>query len=173
MKMPHSPRRAFAPLRLNSTLGKVIFPILYALFLNFLSAQAQQEDIKDEILKEINARRAEGCTCGEEKMNAAGPLLWNEKLEKAAVRHVKDIYDHEHFSHIGTDGSKLKDRVDDTGYKWSTIGENISFGYTTVPDVVKGWLNSEGHCRNIMNPAFTEMGAANLDSYWVLDLGSR
>jgi len=38
-------------------------------------------------------------------------------------------------------------------------GENIAVGYPTVSSVLQGRLGSEGHCRNVMNPAFTEIGA--------------
>jgi uncharacterized protein YkwD len=43
-----------------------------------------------------------------------------------------------------------------------------------VAQTVADWLDSPGHCANIMNPAFTEMGAAyavnpgneNRTPYW-------
>jgi uncharacterized protein YkwD len=33
-------------------------------------------------------------------------------------------------------------------------------------EAMKEWLNSPGHCTNIMNPAFTEMGAWISGLYW-------
>ena len=68
------------------------------------------------------------------------------------------------FSHTGSDGLSVSNRVDATGYEWSTVGENIAAGQSTVTQVVQGWLNSEGHCRNIMNANFTELGAERVDS---------
>jgi uncharacterized protein YkwD len=47
---------------------------------------------------------------------------------------------------------------------------------------MQGWLGSEGHCRNIMNPAFEEFGAAwaagqyqgNPSArFWTFDLATR
>jgi uncharacterized protein YkwD len=44
------------------------------------------------------------------------------------------------------------------GYGWSTWGENIAGGSSTPASVVTGWLNSDGHCANLMNPAFVDLG---------------
>ena len=40
------------------------------------------------------------------------------------------------------------------------MGENIAFGQHTPQQAVASWLDSPGHCANIMNARFTEMGAA-------------
>jgi uncharacterized protein YkwD len=44
------------------------------------------------------------------------------------------------------------------GYTWSTWGENIGAGYASPAAVVNGWLASDGHCVNLMNPTFQELG---------------
>jgi uncharacterized protein YkwD len=151
---------------------KLIFPAFAVLILVILARPcAAQESIKDDILKEVNNVRVSGCMCGDQKMPPVDKLTWSDQLEKAAARHTKDMYDHDHLSHIGTDGSDLGDRISGTGYKWSMVGENISWGFTEVADVVNGWIGSPEHCKNMMSPAFKEMGAAKKDIYWVLDLG--
>ena len=85
------------------------------------------------------------------------------------------------FSHTGSDGSNPGERIDRQGDDWWTYGENIAVGYQTVSAVMQGWLGSEGHCRNIMNPAFTEIGAAFAEGqyqgnpaalYWTFDLAA-
>jgi uncharacterized protein YkwD len=151
-----------------------VLPLLISVFGLLISGQllAQQENIKATILSEVNKVRASGCKCGRDKMPPAWALSWSDKLEKAAVRHAKDMFDNEHFDHKGTDGSTLSERINATGYKWTLIGENISFGYSDASEVVQGWISSPGHCRNMMNPSFKEMGAAKAGSYWVLDLGA-
>jgi uncharacterized protein YkwD len=144
--------------------------LIFFLFIDFHALA--QENIKTEILEEVNRVRQDGCKCGDEVMPPVGELAWSDKLERAAIRHVLDMSEHEHFEHVGTDGSSLSDRVNAAGYKWSLIGENISWGYTGVKDVVNGWISSEGHCHNMMNPDFKDMGAARRGDYWVLDLGN-
>lgn len=157
----------------NHRLDKISWLILTAMLSVCFSASAQVENIKETILGEVNKLRASGCQCGDEYMSPAGPLVWNELLEKAAVRHAGDMADHTHFDHVGTDKSTLSDRIEDTGYVWSTLGENISFGYPDATSVVHGWKGSDGHCKNMMNPVFKELGAARNGTFWVLDLGTQ
>ncbi len=70
------------------------------------------------------------------------------------------------MSHVGSDGSSFKDRIEREQYTWSAAGENIAAGYRTVSSVMNGWLASPGHCKNIMSPNFTEFGAAESNYYW-------
>lgn len=124
------------------------------------------ERIKAAMLHRVNTARASGRHCGSQRFGSAAPLTWNDALQAAAQRQSNDMARHDHFSHTGTDGSTLAERVDGAGYLWRTIGENIAFNQRTVAEVMDGWLDSPGHCANIMNPAFTEMGAAITAFYW-------
>ena len=45
--------------------------------------------------------------------------------------------------------------------------------YQTEKSVIEGWIKSPGHCKNIMNPAYKEIGAARKGNYWTLVLGAR
>ena len=83
-----------------------------------------------------------------------------------------------YFSHTSLDGRTFVDRINATGYAWSTIGENIAAGYPTVNAVIDGWMASDGHCANLMNPAFKDVGVAcvaaassTYKSYWTMDAG--
>ena len=119
----------------------------------------------------VNQLRENGCTCGTENMPPVSPVLWNDFLALAAQRHAEDMAANEHFSHTGTDQSTMDLRITESGYTWWTVGENIASGYPSIPEVIKGWELSEGHCRNIMNPEFTEMGLAEVNGYWVQTFG--
>ena len=44
------------------------------------------------------------------------------------------------------------------GYDFFAAGENIAGGYYTPADVMDGWMQSDGHCANIMSTSFTEIG---------------
>ena len=147
------------------------FLILYALFHIHMQVFSQEEEMRTDILEQVNKVRKEGCICGNEKMPPAGELTWNDKLERAAIGHVNDMFTNENLSHTGSDGSSLSDRAEKEGYRWFLIGENISWGYLTALEVVEGWKASPGHCMNMMNGKYTEMGAARKGTYWVLDLG--
>jgi uncharacterized protein YkwD len=82
------------------------------------------------------------------------------------------------FDHYGSDGSSPGDRLAREGYYGSAWGENIAAGYSSVNSVMQGWIGSAGHCANMMNSAFTEMGAAKYSdpssqwgSYWTQVFG--
>ena len=70
---------------------------------------------------------------------------------------------HNFFDHTGSDGSTISMRVDDTGYNWRAVGENIAAGQDTASQAVEGWLNSPGHCRNLMSPDFTDVAVACIE----------
>jgi len=124
------------------------------------------------MLEEVNRLRVSGCLCGDEYMPPVKELAWNDKLEIAAQKHVTDMFENDNFNHVGSDGSVLSERIEAAGYSWSMLGENISYGHTDAAGAVHGWMESDGHCRNMMNPVFNEIGAAGKGNYWVMDLGA-
>jgi uncharacterized protein YkwD len=103
-------------------------------------------------------------------------LTMNDKLQAAAQKHAEWMAATETLSHTGENGSDMTSRINAEGYDWSTIGENVAYGYPTVQTVVKGWMESYGHRKNIMNPDFAEVGfgkgvASNGMIYWCADFG--
>lgn len=132
-----------------------------------------------EALRLVNAQRAAGATCGSRGSFApAAALTWNARLASAAYGHSRDMADNNYFSHDSLDGRSMADRINATGYTWSTIGENIAAGYNSVQSVVSGWMASEGHCANLMNPRFTEFAlacarndASQYRLYWTQNFG--
>lgn len=105
------------------------------------------------------------------------PLVWNERLERAAHAHAADIAEMEYFSHRSLNGDELKNRIDRQGYAWSTIGENIARGQRDAAIVTKAWQDSPGHRRNMLDPEFTEIGIAVVQdgekqNVWVMVLGA-
>ncbi len=127
---------------------------------------------KNLLLQLVNNARARGANCGGVWHNPVGPVKWNNKLELAAKRHSDDMNRHKHFSHTGTDGSKLADRIDGVGYSWRMIGENIAAGQPNERVVINSWLKSPGHCKNIMNGNFKDMGVYKTGKYWTQDFGT-
>ncbi len=128
---------------------------------------------KNLILDLVNKVRAKGCQCGDTYYYPAPALKWNDLLEKAASSHSLDMEKKKYFSHKAPDGSRAGERLDKIGYKWSTYGENIANGYENEESVVKGWLSSPGHCKNIMNKSYKEMGAGRAGNLWTQTFGAR
>lgn len=112
------------------------------------------------VLELVNAARAEARQCGGQRYPAGAPLSWNEKLASASIEHSRNMAEHEFFGHEGRDGSTVEARATAQDYAWKRIGENVAAGQGSAQQVVDGWLSSPGHCANIMNEEFTEMGAA-------------
>ncbi|MCC6069566.1 CAP domain-containing protein [Massilia sp. GCM10020059] len=111
------------------------------------------------VLEAVNAARATPRNCGARYFPAARSVSWNAFLGHAALTHSRDMAATRDFSHKGKDGSNAAERARQAGYRWLRVGENIASGQTSPEEVVAGWLTSPGHCENIMNNAFTEMGA--------------
>jgi uncharacterized protein YkwD len=125
------------------------------------------------LLTLVNNVRKTGCTCGSTAMPAVAPVTWNDLLEKAALQHSADMNKNNYFSHTGLDGSSPGDRITRVGYNWRAYGENIAKGYTSEQAVMNGWLQSEGHCKNIMSSSVKEMGVARDGNYWTQDFAAK
>jgi hypothetical protein len=61
--------------------------------------------------------------------------------------------DRNYFAHNSQDGRSPWDRANQQGI--SANGENIAAGSSTAQGTLNQWKNSDGHCRNIMNPSFS------------------
>lgn len=127
----------------------------------------------------VNRARAEGRTCGDKEFPAAEPLHWNDRLAAAALLHAEDMARRNYFSHSSKDGSTLVDRIKRAGYVYRSIGENIA-STADAQSVIDLWLASPGHCANLMNADFSEMGAAYAigsakawETRWVQVLGKK
>jgi uncharacterized protein YkwD len=122
--------------------------------------QAGWSALEDEVVTIANQRRAEGANCGSKgSFGPAGPLKMDPLLRCAARMHSKDMVDRDFFSHDNPDGESPWDRIAKTGYGgYSGAGENIAAGSATAAAVIDQWMNSDGHCANIMNPAFNWIG---------------
>lgn len=134
-------------------------------------------NFQQEILDRVNQARAAGRTCGTTSYGPAPALSWNGVLFNAAGAHSTDMAANNYFSHTSLDGSSPGQRITGAGYAWSAYGENIAAGQTSAQEVVDGWLNSPGHCANIMNASYVDMATACVASststyrtYWTMDL---
>ncbi|MBX8495885.1 CAP domain-containing protein [Pseudomonas cichorii] len=133
-----------------------------------------------KLLELINTARSQSRQCGTQAFTATTPLAWNATLATAAEGHTRSMANNSFFDHKGRDGSTPGDRAELAGYIAQQIGENIAAGQDTTRKVVDGWLASPGHCANLMNPGFRELGAAyaidpksDAGIYWTAMFGSQ
>ena len=142
---------------------------------------------EQKILDAVNAARAVPRDCySTHHYGAAAPLTVNAELTSAALAHSQDMYKNGYIEaapHSGSDGSSPQQRIEAAGYRnWTSTGENVAAGYTVGggADVVEAWLKSPGHCENIMNPKFREIGisyvalkGARYNGFFTQDFGAK
>ena len=112
-----------------------------------------------EVVRLVNAERA--------KYGLAA-LTQDDGAQNVAHVRAKEIV--QSFSHTRPDGRSCFTAASDLGVTYRSAGENIAYGYATPAQVVNGWMNSEGHRKNILSASYTKIGvgsySANGVMYW-------
>lgn len=103
------------------------------------------------------------------------PLSFHPQLQETASRHAAELARYSRVSHSGRNGSNPAQRVSASGYKWSAVGENVSAGRISIPEVIKAWHKSRPHRKNLKLRQAVHFGLAVrhnpnsvLSNYWVL-----
>jgi uncharacterized protein YkwD len=139
------------------------------------SWDAKSTQFEEEVLKLTNEARAAGHNCDTEGSFAATtPLKMQSQLRCSSRLHSKYMAETGDFNHTQT--ATMLDpfqRMKAAGYVFRAAGENIAAGQQTPKQVVDGWLDSDGHCRNIMDPGFTEIGVGYVVSKAGTGIGGR
>ncbi len=123
-------------------------------------------------------RAAVVCLINQERLAHGLPALKvSSKLDHSAQNWNQAMVASGNFTH----GANFAGRISAVGYNWQTAGENIATGFTTPRDVVKAWMASPDHCRNILDPSFRDVGTgespaavgswATQPSTWTQDFG--
>ncbi|ONI83247.1 hypothetical protein ALI22I_32375 [Saccharothrix sp. ALI-22-I] len=100
------------------------------------------------------------------------PLEVDARVVKAAQGHSTDMAERGYFSHTTPEDVDFAARMRAAGYP-SPGGENIAMGQRSADQVMRAWMNSDGHRRNILNCGFTTIGVG-LDTrgwYWTQNFG--
>ena len=94
-----------------------------------------------------------------------GRLRSNGRLAEAASDHSRDMVRRRYFSHVSPGGGTMGERIRETGYlsraRSYSIGENLAWGTGSLASplkIVEAWMRSPGHKRNVLHPAFDEVG---------------
>jgi len=112
------------------------------------------------VLQLVNQARARGARCGNRSFGSVPAVHSSGILAGVALGHAADMAKHDYFEHQDLRGQSPADRVRAVGYREKLVGENIAYGPQSADEVVQGWLDSTGHCENIMDSRFAEMGIA-------------
>jgi uncharacterized protein YkwD len=114
---------------------------------------------EEEVLQLVNEFRATGADCDTEgSFGPTTPLAMEPTLRCSARLHSEDMFVRDYFAHDNPDGLDPFERMEEAGFEGGWLGENIAAGQQTPDEVMQAWIDSDGHCSNIMNPNFTLLG---------------
>lgn len=118
-----------------------------------------------QVLALTNAQRVKhGCS----------PLHADSVLTRVAQRHSENMAEEHFFSHTDPSGRTFGKRQTSAGYSSEkTGGENIARGIPNAKTVVRGWMNSPPHRKNILNCRYTTIGVGYeaQGKYWTQEFG--
>lgn len=107
-----------------------------------------------------------------------GALKQESRLTAAAQAHSDDMAGQNYFAHNDLTGGEPSDRAKKAGYATGWVGENIGGGYASPFDVTLGWMQSGGHCANVLDPKYVDVGIgiastpnSDFGIYWTMVLG--
>ncbi|HTN63750.1 MAG TPA: CAP domain-containing protein [Devosia sp.] len=125
---------------------------------------APEQLTRDQIIAAINTVRA---------ANNAPAWSYSPQLEDAARAQARLMASKNSMSHDL--GVTLRQRVTTAGYQ-GAVGENLGKGYTDLPGVIGGWMNSSGHRSTLLSHKFVEFGLATARAsggklYWAMIAG--
>lgn len=104
-------------------------------------------DFKNEVIRLVNIER--------ENEGVAALTEMDTLAEMADIRAAEAA---QTFSHTRPDGTRCFTLFAEFTLKYRAAGENLAYGYKTPEAVVKAWMNSEGHKKNILDTDFTYIG---------------
>ena len=116
------------------------------------TAEASQNrfaDLKGEITEKINAQR---------KLAGLDPLEIDLRLNRTAQEKSDDMVEQKYFSHENKTGEMIWGLIEANGYRFKYAGENLARNYDDSDSVVKAWMDSESHRKNILFKNFTDLG---------------
>ena len=100
-------------------------------------------------------RSAVVCLINQERAAHHLPALHaSPQLNDSAQHWTSAMVSSDQFTH----GTNFAARISAAGYVWRSAGENIATGYSTPRAVVRAWMASTGHCQNILNPTYRNVG---------------
>jgi uncharacterized YkwD family protein len=104
----------------------------------------------------------------ERAKNGLPALKIDTELSKVAREKSNDMKAKNYFSHTSPTYGSPFDMMKQFGIDYRAAGENIAMGQRTPEEVVKAWMNSEGHRKNILSSNFTHIGVGHNanGNYW-------
>ena len=128
-----------------------------------------QRLLEDRVLALTNVeRRKHGCRA----------LRSNAYLRKAARGHTVTMALRGLMSHQLPGEAYFSKRITRAGYRgWSNVAENVARGFSGPSAVVRAWMASPGHRRNILNCRLRDLGVGVVHDggqlWWTQNFGRK
>lgn len=149
----------FHPPALQST-GLVIFSILFVIIPTFYNAlTAHQFQVLGYSIS-ISVNELNNFSNQERSAVGLAPLSLNSQLNSAAYAKAQDMFADNYWAHIAPDGTEPWSFIINSGYDYTTAGENLAKNFSYSQGVVAGWMASEGHKANVLNANYQDVGYA-------------
>lgn len=120
-----------------------------------------QDTLKDEIYIIYNKVRLE---------NNQNPVEISTDLMKAAKMHAEDMFENNYFAHNSLSGVDHAQRIRQAGFNACYTSENIAKGQRDAQTVMRAWMGSKGHRKNLLNPKAEYFGVSKKANIWVMVL---
>jgi len=87
-------------------------------------------------------------------------LKVNHLLTKSAENKAEAIIKNQFFAHDQPDGKKFSEWIKEKDYHYLIVGENLAMGFSSNEAIMKAWMQSPMHKKNILNPEYKDIGLA-------------
>jgi len=129
-------------------------------------SESKIADLRSKVVSAHNRARTEA------KLRT---LEVNERLDAAAQSHARHMAARRTMTHKGVRGSRPFDRIKAQGSNYRRAGENVAAGPWKFEQLMKIWLESPPHKRNILG-GFSQIGvgcaiAEDGKPYWCVTFG--
>ncbi len=90
-------------------------------------------------------------------------LVWDESLAEVGRSYARDMWENQYFGHYSLEGENVGNRLDDAKITYRFAGENLAMAPTVVI-AQTGWMNSDGHRKNILDENYGKVGSGAIDN---------
>ncbi|WP_235576151.1 SafA/ExsA family spore coat assembly protein [Rossellomorea vietnamensis] len=99
------------------------------------------------------------------------PLLADMKLSKIALNKSRDMKDAGYFSHRSPTYGTPEEMLKRFNISYCEASENIAAGQSNPEEVVREWMDSPVHRKNVLNKSYTHVGVGYAEggtygTYW-------
>ncbi len=153
--VPHSGNDHQPILLRHEALFAITFVILFIQFFSFTGISSAN------VLgygTDINRARLIELTNQERQSRGLTELKESSLLDQSATLKGEDMFAKDYWAHFSPDGTSPWYFFKQVGYDYNWAGENLARDFSTSAGVIAGWMASQGHRDNMLNPNFQEIG---------------